>query len=141
MRRLLGGAGFLACVCLSAATVKDCTALQHHGKLAEAKTCHLALLDSPDPYVRAEGLWGLERYDDANDQFKMAVAAQPKNAHIRVRWGRLFLERFNKAEAEKLFHEALDIDDKSAEANLGLALTEAGGYTQKATEYAAKAIA
>src|ERR1700681_3566266 len=80
---------------LSAATVKDCAALHHHGKLTEAKTCYTSLLDTSDSSIRAEGLWGLERYQDANDQFKLAVAAQPKNANVRVRWGRLFLERFN----------------------------------------------
>jgi len=133
--------GLITSAPLFAATVKDCTSLQHHGKLAEAKACYASLLDSSDPYARAEGLWGLERYQDASDQFKLAVAAQPKNAAIRVRWGRLFLERFNKAEAEKLFHEALDIDDKNAAAFLGLALKESDGFSPKATEYAAKAIA
>ena len=79
--------GLIISSALSAATVKDCTTLDHHGKLGEAKACYTALLDSGDPYTRAEGLWGLERYQDANDQFKVAIAAQPKNANIRVRWG------------------------------------------------------
>ena len=44
------------------------------GKLAEAKSCYTARLDTSDPYTRAEGLWGLERYKDASDQFKLAAA-------------------------------------------------------------------
>jgi tetratricopeptide (TPR) repeat protein len=141
----LRSTGLLTCVfsisTLSAATVNDCATLRHHGKLAEAKTCYTSLLDTSNPYVRAEGLWGLERFQDANDQFKLAVAQQPNDANVRVRWGRLFLERFNKAEADKLFHEALQIDEKNAAAYLGLALKESDGFSPKAVEYAGKAIA
>src|SRR5436190_3398163 len=132
--------GLIISTPLSAATVKDCTTLHHHGKLNEAKTCFTSLLEAADPYTRAEGLWGLERYQDANDQFKLAAAAQPTNTNIRVRWGRLFLDRFNKAEAEKLFGEAINIDDQYAPAYLGLALKESDGFSPKATEYAAKAL-
>ena len=38
---------------------------------------------------------GLEHYQEANDQFRALVKQNPKNADYRVRWGRLFLERFN----------------------------------------------
>lgn len=125
---------------LSAATVKDCATLHHHGRLNEARACYASLLETGDAYSRAEGLWGLERFTDANDQFKLAVGQQPNSANIRARWGRLFLERFNKPEAEKLFREALNIDEKYAPAYLGLALKESDGFSPKATEYAAKAI-
>src|SRR5437773_1932132 len=99
---------------LSAATVADCTALTRHGKLDEARKCYSSLLNSSDAYVRAEGLWGLERYQDASDQFKLAAEEQKKNSNLRVRWGRLFLERYTTGEAGKLFQEALEIDDKNA---------------------------
>src|ERR1700732_2952989 len=92
---------------LCAATVNACAVLRHHGKLVEAQTCFTSLVASHDAYTRAEGLWGLERYEDARDQFKIALAENKNSAEIRVRWGRLFLERFNKAEADKLFKEAL----------------------------------
>ncbi len=132
--------GALLCLPLAAATVKDCADLKHHGKLAEARACDISLLDARDAFTRAEGLWALERYTDANDQFKLAVADNPQNAEIRTRWGRLFLERFNKPEAEKLFGEALAIDDKYAPAYLGLALVESDGFSIKAVEDAQKAI-
>ena len=125
---------------LSAATVKDCALLRHHGKLVEAQTCYTSLISSHDSYTRAEGLWGLERYEDARDQFKVALAENKNSAEIRVRWGRLFLERFNKADAESLFKEALTIDDKYAPAYLGLALVASDGFGIKALEYARKAV-
>src|ERR1700694_4224250 len=102
----------LACVAaalsLQAATPSDSQKLRYHGKLSEARTCFTGLTSSSDPYVRAEGLWGLERYTDANDQFRLAVKNNPKNAEYRVRWGRLFLERYVPAEAGKLFQEAIE---------------------------------
>jgi len=116
-------------------TVSDCHGLQHHGKLAEAQNCFLRLAGSTNPYFRAEGLWGLERYQEANDAFRAAAKEFPKNAEYRVRWGRLFLERFNKDEARGLFQEALGIDKTNAEAQLGLALV-AEDFSPRATELA-----
>ena len=44
---------------------------------------------------RAETLWKQQQYEAANAEFRALVAAHPKNPDYRVRWGRLFLERFN----------------------------------------------
>src|ERR1039457_3450008 len=134
------GLSILSLVSLSAATVPECTRLQQHGKLAEAQACYTSLANSRDTYTRAEGFWGLERYQDAADQFEVAAGEQKNNANIRVRWGRLYLERFDKAEAGKHFQEALQIDDKNAAAYLGLALVASDGFSIKAVEYAQKAI-
>ncbi len=138
MRKSLIGA--LLCLPLTAATVKDCADLKHHGKLPEANSCYASLLNSQDAFTRAEALWALERYQDAADQFNLAASQNPKNAQIRVRRGRLFLERFDKEEAAKLFKEALAIDDNYAPAYLGLALVESDGFSIKAVENAQKAI-
>jgi len=119
---------------------QDCAALRHHGKLAEAKTCYTQLLDSSDTLLRAEAFWGLERYQESNDQFRLAVAERPKDANCRVRWGRLFLTRWTNSEAAKLFTEALEIDPKNAGAQLGLALAESDGFSAKAVEHAQQAL-
>ncbi len=95
----------------------------------------------PDPAARAEALWKLERYQEANNEFRAAVERNPKNAALRVRWGRLFLERFNKAEAAKLFEEALELQPNNAGALLGLALVASDGFDVKAVELAEKACA
>lgn len=124
---------------LAAQTLDECQNLHQHGKLAEAQDCYSKLAASSNLYLRAEGLWGIERYEDANETFRQVIKENPKNADYRVRWGRLFLERFNDNEAAGLFGEALMIDPKNAPAYLGLSQVEAEGYSKKAVEDAQKA--
>ncbi len=90
---------------------------------------------------QAEALWKKHRYDDANGAFRALVAAHPGNAEYRVRWGRLFLERFQPDDAAKLFNEALLIEPRRADALLGLALVAADGFEAKAVELAHRALA
>jgi tetratricopeptide (TPR) repeat protein len=124
---------------LAAQTPEECNGLRHHGKLAEAQNCFLRLAASTNLYSHAEGLWGLERFQEANDAFRAATKQFPKNADYRVRWGRLFLERFNKDESRGLFQEALEIDKNNAGAQLGLALVGAQDFSKRAVELAEKA--
>jgi tetratricopeptide (TPR) repeat protein len=133
----------LAGVRLAAAGVApaDCAALRRHGHRVEAQSCYQSLTLATDPYLRAEGDWGLELYQDANDEFRAAVARADGNAHYRVRWGRLLHERFNNPEASKLFTEALERDERNGDAYLGLALVGADDFDRKAREYAGKALA
>ena len=49
-------------------------------------------------------------------------------------------ERFNNTDAEGLFEEALKIDEKNAQAYLGLALVSADGFDNKALEWVHKAL-
>lgn len=123
----------------SAQSLDQCRDLRHHGQLAEARNCFSRLSSSADPYLRAEGLWGLEQYREANDAFRAAVKQKPDSADMKVRWGRLFLERFNKDEAEGLFKEALELKKDNAGAYLGMALVAAESYGSKAVEFAEKA--
>src|SRR5438477_3017475 len=90
---------------------------------------------------RAEALWKQHQYEAANSAFRELVKAHPKNPDYRVRWGRLFLDRFNSDEAGKLFQEALEIQKNHAGALLGLALVAADGFEAKAAEYAEQALA
>src|SRR6202158_1038626 len=90
-------------VAVAAVTPADCAALRRHGHRAEAQACYQTLTLSADPYLRAEGDWGLELYQDANNEFRAAVARADRNAQYRVRWGRLFHERFGDDDASKLF--------------------------------------
>ncbi|HEX4592671.1 MAG TPA: tetratricopeptide repeat protein [Bryobacteraceae bacterium] len=123
----------------SSQALDQCRGLRHHGKLAESETCYGRLAAGSNPYLRAEGLWALERYQEANEQFKALVKQEPKNANYRVRWGYLFLERFNPPEAGNLFNEALEIDKDNAQAYLGLARVSAENFGGKAVELAEKA--
>ena len=123
-----------------AATPEDCLALRKHGHRAEAQKCFESLAASRDPYLRAEGYWGEEMYQEANNQFRIAVAQSPSNAMYRVRWGRLMHERFNNTDAAGLFKEALERDPKNAQAYYGQALVSADGFDSKAVEWASKAL-
>jgi len=118
-----------------------CQTLRAHGQRSEAKACYEWLVRSDSPYLRAEGYWGLEQYEQANEEFRIAVAQQHSSSMYRVRWGLLLHERFNNAEAVGLFKEALLNDPGNAQAYLGLAKVSADGFDGKATEYAWKALA
>jgi tetratricopeptide (TPR) repeat protein len=89
---------------------------------------------------RAEALWRAGDFQGANNAFRAAVDANPKNAGYKIRWGRFFLERFKKGEAASLFQEAIEIDPKNAEAYLALALVAADTFESKAVELAGKAL-
>jgi cellulose synthase operon protein C len=145
-----------ACACASvsasaaastAETPDHCALLRKHGRAAEAQACFAVLVRQAErappaeaAYLRAEGYWGLGRYDDANREFRDAVTRADRNALYRVRWGMLLRERFNDPDAEALFKEALVRDPKSARAYLGLALVSEDGYDDHAIEWARKAL-
>src|SRR5450756_786479 len=138
-------AAVLACVCAvtcrgAVVAPESCAVLRKHGQQAEARVCYEALVRSGAPYQRAEGYWGLERFEDANEQFRLATSGVGGSVMARVRYGMLLHERFNNADAAALFQEALQQDSKNARAYLGLALVSADGFDNKASEYAAKAL-
>jgi tetratricopeptide (TPR) repeat protein len=104
--------------------------------------CAAALsAQTPAPTLdQAEALWKQHRYVESNDVFRALVAAHPRNAEYRVRWGRLFLDRFQSTEAAKLFNEALEIQPRQADALLGLALVAADSYEAQASDFAQQAL-
>jgi tetratricopeptide (TPR) repeat protein len=89
---------------------------------------------------QAETLWKARRFFDANEMFKALAAKYPDNADIKVRWGRLFLERNQPDDAEAVFNEALGIKKDHAGALMGLALLAAELYDGGAGELAKKAL-
>ena len=96
---------------------------------------------TPAPTLaQAESLWKQHRYEESKAAFESLIARYPRNAEYRVRFGRLFLERFNPPEAAKLFHEALEIEPKQADALLGLAQVAADGFEAQALEFAHRAL-
>ncbi len=133
----VAAAGSVVC---SGASVAECRTLRHHGKASEAQGCFTALLRNPDPFIQAEGYWGLDRYFDANDQFRSALKAQPKSAAIRVEWGRLYLDHSQPGDAAQLFEEAIEIDPNYAPAYLALAQVAAEGFDTKAVHLAQQAL-
>ena len=139
MAVLLAAIATSAVVCLGA-TPDECHEMTHRGRTAEARTCYESLAQSNEAYLRAEGDWGLKMYEQANNEFRTAVAQNDANAMYRVRWGMLLHERFNNTDAAGLFNEALQRDPQNAPAYYGLALLSADGYDDGALEYVDKAI-
>ncbi|MDZ7640298.1 MAG: tetratricopeptide repeat protein [Bryobacterales bacterium] len=129
----------LSATFLAAAEPQLCWSARKLGKTAEAEACFAALTRSASAAERAEGLWGQGAFDAANVSFREALTRDPSSLDVRVRWGRLFLERANKEEAQQLFREALKVNEKHAGALLGMALLSAEGFSSKAEELAAKA--
>ena len=128
-------------LCHAANSPDACHMLRKHGQQAEAKSCYEELVRTNSPYLQAEGYWGLEQYDQANEEFRIATAQPDSDPLYKVRWGMLLHQRFNNTEAVGLFQEALLKDPKNAQAYLGLAIVSADGFDGKATEYISQALA
>jgi tetratricopeptide (TPR) repeat protein len=108
--------------------------------LCASAVIFLAMLHGQTP-DRAEALWMAGNYQAANDAFRALVAAHPGNPDYKVRWGRLYLERFQPEDAALLFAEALAIKKDHAGALVGLALVAADDFEGKAVELAEQALA
>lgn len=78
---------------------------------------------SEDVAMVAQAFWLLDRFHDANSLFNEAVRANPNNLEAHVLWGDLFLEKYNAADAEQSYQEALEINGRYVPALIGLART------------------
>jgi tetratricopeptide (TPR) repeat protein len=140
MRRASIFAAAVLCASVAHATTPaSCWTLRKHGQRTQADTCFSQLTKSSSAYDRAEGFWGLEDWNAANEQFRDATQPADAPALYKVRWGMLLHERFNNKEAADLFEEALAKDPNNAAAYFGLATVSAEDYNGKTTEYLAKA--
>ncbi len=111
----------------------NCETLHWSGQSAQARNCYNSLLALSHPTeVRAEAAWALGDLKTANSLFQSAVNANPEKAEIRVRWGELFIQTYQYADAMALFEEALDIDSANAYAHAGAAtaLSQGGSGEQ-----------
>lgn len=123
-----------------AAVPADCWLMRKHGQERESQACFEQLTRSNDEAVRAEGFWGLEEWDRANEQFRLAAQSTSRQAIVKVRWGMLLHERFNNKAAAGLFREALEQDATNVDAYLGLAIVSTDSFDGKAMFYINKAL-
>ncbi len=132
---------FIAAMHGAAATPEDCLRARKLGQTEQAAACFVELGRSDNAWHRAEAVWATGNVDRANTLFREALATSPASTEIRVRWGRLFLDRSQRKEASDLFAEVLTVDENNAGALLGMALVHAQGFSSKAEEFAMKAVA
>jgi tetratricopeptide (TPR) repeat protein len=130
----------LAAPLLSAIPGENCKTLRHHGQMKEAQACFSALARSPDAFARAEGLWGTDRFEAANDEFRVAEKNAPRSAEVKTEWGLLFLEHYQPGDAAKLFSDAIGANQNYAPAYLGMANAAAQGFDRRAPEAAEQAL-
>jgi len=122
------------------ASFSSAATLEEHVVVAEAKTCWLALTQSQNAALQGEAFWALGDYNTANEKFRSAVAVKPKDAAVRVRWGRMFFERGQRKDAATLYEEALEIEKDFPPALIGMAYLASSGFESKAVEMAGKAL-
>jgi tetratricopeptide (TPR) repeat protein len=130
----------ISTIAATAATLPECREHKRRGRLAEAKACWTALAQGRDAAQQAEAYWALGDYNTANDRFRSAVAANPKDPGVRVRWGRMFYERGQKKDAAQLYEEALELAPDFPPALVGTAYLASAGFESKAVELAEKAL-
>jgi len=100
----------------------DCDALAWHGESVGSRDCYAALLDGDtSSAVKAEAAWALNDLHLANQWFQRATAESPDDLMLRVRWGDLFADTHQNAEAMEIYREVLDDDPAHAFAQLGAA--------------------
>jgi cellulose synthase operon protein C len=119
--------------------LSECEALRHHGD-PSTRACYERLTHARDAATRAEGYWGAGDYSQANEEFIAAVKASPKDAKVWTRRGRMFLERYQPADATDWFNNALAADPNYAPAILGQALVAADGFEGNAADLAQRAL-
>lgn len=129
----------LSALPLIAAAPTDCWKIRKTGH--DSRACFEQLTQSSNAYDRAEGFWGLEQWDQANAQFRLATEPANSPAPYKARWGILLHERFNNSDSADLFREALGKDPKNAQAYFGLATLSADSFDGRTAENALKALA
>ena len=111
------------------------TILTLHGRRSEAEPYYLQAIsyydrglvfDAEDVAWVAQACRALERFHDANNLFREAVRLDPEKLETHVRWGDLFREKYNVAEARRSYEHVLKQNDKYVAALVGMAQTAAG---------------
>jgi tetratricopeptide (TPR) repeat protein len=113
-----------------------CDSLHWRGQVSEADTCYRNILGgAAPPGIQAEAAWALNDLQLANNLFREASSIDPDDAVTRVRWGDLFADSHQDAEAMKIYTEALELDSANPFAMLGAARVLVGGFDDEANAF------
>ncbi|MEQ8861445.1 MAG: tetratricopeptide repeat protein [Pseudomonadales bacterium] len=107
----------------------------------EADACYRAeARRAGDDALRAEALWRAGDLAGANAAFRSALSRTPDDAGLRARWGRLFIDAHQEADAEALFREALERDADNEQALLGMAQLSLGRFESGVRSHLARVL-
>ena len=113
-----------------------CDQLHWRGQIEESRECYAELLRSSDSLAaRAEAAWALKDLQTANSLFQQAMRLNPDDVVTRVRWGDLYADSHQDAEAMEIYREALERDENDPFAQLGAARVLAGGFDDAANAF------
>ena len=126
-----------------AANFEKANVLEESGKREEADAIYdrivqnfLNTANTPArnlPYI-AGSLVATGKFLDANDVYRTAVKADPKNADAWVAWGELLTLKYKETDAIENYKEALALDPNMPEAHLNYAKNLASTDGEKAEE-------
>ncbi len=85
------------------------------------------VFSSEDTAMVARASWLLGDFHDANSLFTEATRLDPSNLEAQVLWGNLFLEKYNSADAQRSFEDALAVNPRYVPALVGMASTTGDG--------------
>ena len=77
--------------------------------LAPAGCAQNRAAEAPVDTSRAKQSAKAGRYQEANEIYRELVKANPKNAELRIEWGRFYLDRFQPADAADAGEEPGDL--------------------------------
>ncbi len=126
---------------LHAAVPADCWAQRKHGHSAEATACFEQLTRSGDAYIRAEGFWGLEQWEQANEQFRLATQSRRQQTHLQGPLGNVVAPALQRRRCRRSIPRSAGQRSVQRQAYVGLATVSADGFDGKAAEYLRTAIA
>ena len=132
--------------CRNRAELKLARILEEQGQSPQSRRLLIELYsrieaqDGKDLGLAAIALQYLQQYRESNRYFRRATRDEPHDLDTQVAWGNLFLEKYDRANASTSFEAALKINPNLPEALLGMALTLAGGSSEKSEALLAKAL-
>lgn len=85
------------------------------------------VFSSEETAMVARASWLLGDFHDANSLFTEATRLDPSNLEAQVLWGNLFLEKYNSADAQRSFEDALAVNPRYVPALVGIASVSGDG--------------
>ena len=114
----------------------ECDERHWRGEIDKSTICYTALLErDAAPAIKAEAAWALNDLQEANRWFQRALTDSPDETSTRVRWGDLYADSHQDAEAMEIYREALAQDPDHSFARLGAARVLVGNFDDAAKTY------